>query len=63
MSEKEKLERHIKYLQAYHDDLDRQIKEDIRNYKDDQLVVSLKKKKLSLKDEIERCRSELENVV
>jgi hypothetical protein len=60
--DKNKLERHIYYLQAYHDDLDRQIKEDIRNYKDDALVATLKKKKLNLKDEIEQFKKQLEVV-
>lgn len=58
--DQDKLERHIYYLQAYHDDLDRQIEEDIRNYKDDSLVATLKKKKLHLKDEIEHFKKQLE---
>jgi hypothetical protein len=43
-----------------HDDLDKQINEDIKNYKDDKLVSVLKKKKLALKDEIERFKRDLE---
>jgi len=43
-----------------HDDLDRQIEEDIKNYKEDRLVSMLKKKKLALKYEIQRYRFDLE---
>ena len=58
--DKEKLARHIKHLQAYHDDLDKQINEDIKNYKEDSLVATLKKKKLHLKDEIENYKKSME---
>lgn len=57
-TESTKIERHIKHLQEIHDDLDKQIVEDIKNYKEDALVNVLKKKKLALKDEIERYRRE-----
>jgi hypothetical protein len=50
--------RHIAHLQELHNDLDKQIHDAIKNYKDDSLVTGLKKKKLALKDEIERFRNE-----
>jgi len=53
-----RLERHISHLQELHNDLDKQINDAIKNYKDDSLVTGLKKKKLALKDEIERFRNE-----
>ena len=56
----QKVQKHIDNLQALHDDLDKQIIEDIKNYKDDRLVSVLKKKKLALKDEISRFKRELE---
>lgn len=56
----QKVQKHIDHLQALHDDLDKQINEDIKNYKDDKLVSVLKKKKLALKDEISRFKRELE---
>ena len=54
------MQRHIDHLQKMHDDLDRQIEEDIKNYKEDRLVSMLKKKKLALKYEIQRYRFDLE---
>jgi hypothetical protein len=56
----QKVQKHIDHLQVLHDDLDKQIDEDIKNYKDDKLVSVLKKKKLALKDEIERFKRDLE---
>lgn len=57
-----KLEGHIQHLQQVHDDLDKQIKEDYIRYGNDALVQSLKKRKLHLKDEIERFKKDLEVV-
>lgn len=62
MITKEKLEHHIKHLQQEHDDLDLQIREDYAKHSDDRLVQILKKKKLHLKDEIEKFRKQLENL-
>lgn len=59
MLTKEKLEHHIKHLQQEHDDLDRQIQDDYAKHSDDRLVQILKKKKLNLKDEIERFKQQL----
>lgn len=57
-----KLEGHIQHLQQIHDDLDKQIEEDIKNYKEDRLVIALKKRKLQLKDEIGYYQKELEDL-
>ena len=57
-----KLEGHIQHLQQIHDDLDKQIEEDIKNYKEDRLVIALKKRKLQLKDEIGHYQKELEDL-
>ena len=46
-------QRHIDSLQKVHDDLDKEIQEQYKQYGDDALVMSLKKKKLQYKDEIE----------
>lgn len=56
MLTKEKLEHHIKHLQQEHDDLDKQIQEDYARHADDRLVQILKKKKLQLRDEIEKFK-------
>lgn len=58
----EKLLRHIDHLQQTHDDLDKQIVEDLKNYKEDRLVNALKKRKLQLKDEIQHYQKELEDL-
>jgi len=50
----DKKERHIKHLQTMHDELDEEIQRQYERYGDDNLVRVLKKKKLQLKDEIER---------
>jgi hypothetical protein len=45
--------RYIEHLQEVHDDLDKEIQIQYKQYGDDNLVKTLKKKKLQLKDEIE----------
>lgn len=55
----QKIQSHINHLQEVHDDLDKQINEDIKNYKEDRLITVLKKKKLAIKDEIELLKKEL----
>ncbi len=57
--DKEKIQHHIKHLQQMHDDLDKQIVEEVKHYGNDALVSLLKKKKLKLKDEIEGFKSQL----
>jgi hypothetical protein len=49
-----KKERHIAHLQKIHNELDEEIQRQYDRYGDDNLVKVLKKKKLQLKDEIER---------
>lgn len=56
----EKIQHHIRHLQEYHDDLDKQIEKDYEQYRDDRLVAVMKKKKLALKDEIEHFKKQLE---
>jgi hypothetical protein len=55
----QKLLAYIEHLQKIHDELDKQIEEDIKNYQEDRLVSVLKKKKLAIKDEIQKYNSEL----
>jgi hypothetical protein len=54
-----KIEGHIQNLQLQHDTLDKQIQEAVANYVSDEVVNSLKKHKLYLKDEIEIYTSKL----
>jgi len=56
-----KVERHIKHLQQIHDDLDKEIEIQFKQYGNDALVQTLKKKKLHLKDEIEQHKKTLES--
>jgi hypothetical protein len=51
-----KKERHIKHLQEVHDELDKEIQKQYSEYGNDSLVSSMKKRKLQLKDEIERTK-------
>lgn len=55
----QKIQHHIKHLQEMHDDLDKEIQKQYDEYGDDMLVNYLKKKKLSLKDEIESLKKHL----
>ena len=52
----EKFQRHIQHLQKVHDDLDKEIQEQFKQYGNDALVSTLKKKKLQYKDEIENLK-------
>ena len=54
-----KVERHIQHLQEVHDDLDKEIEKQYKEYGNDSLVQTLKKKKLHLKDEIEHYKNTL----
>lgn len=51
-----KVERHIKHLQEQHDELDRKILHHHREYGDDGIISTMKKKKLKLKDEIQNFK-------
>ena len=46
-----------------HRELDRVIENSYNHYANDLKIKELKAKKLRVKDEIERCRSDLENLV
>jgi len=52
-----KVEGHIQHLQEVHDGLDKEIQQQIKDYGNDALVQTLKKKKLHLKDEIEHLKN------
>lgn len=49
-----KITYHIEVLKQKHDELDRAIKDDYKNYVDDMIIEKKKKEKLALKDEIEK---------
>lgn len=49
-----KITYHIEVLKQKHDELDRQIQDDYKNYVDDMIIERKKKEKLALKDEIEK---------
>ena len=53
------IKHHIKHLEDMHKDLDKQVQEDYKQYGDDRLVNTLKKKKLHLKDEIEHFKRQI----
>lgn len=55
-----KVEGHIQHLQEVHDQLDKEIEKQFKEYGNDALVQTLKKKKLHLKDEIEQYKKQLE---
>ena len=55
----EKLKHHISHLQEQHDALDKQIQELYSHHADDFKVEELKKKKLHLKDEIEKSKQQI----
>lgn len=50
------LKNHISHLEHVHDTLDRKVKAMEETYKDNLTVQEMKKKKLYIKDEINRCR-------
>ena len=55
----EKIKHHIAHLQEQHDALDKQIQELYAHHTDDFKVEDLKKKKLHLRDEIERFKNQV----
>jgi len=54
-----KVERHLDHLQELHHDLDVAIQKYYDEYGDDLNLTKLKKKKLKLKEEIEKHKKEL----
>lgn len=59
---KDKMQNHIKHLQEKHDKLDKEITAMYLDSVSDLVVEKAKKEKLKLKDEIERCKSQLESL-
>jgi hypothetical protein len=53
------LKHHISHLENTHDTLDRKIRAMEASYKDNLTIQEMKKKKLHVKDEIDRCRHKL----
>ena len=62
MLTKEKLEHHISHLQEKHDKLDKDITELYNQHGNDMKIETLKKVKLHVKDEIEKCRRQIEDL-
>jgi hypothetical protein len=56
------IKHHIKHLEDMHKDLDKQVQEDYKHFGNDNLVSVLKKKKLQIKDDIERLKRQLETL-
>jgi hypothetical protein len=59
MLTKEKLQHHIKHLEEQHRTLDKEITEMDCHWDESVECHRLKKKRLKLKDEIERCKGQL----
>ena len=57
------LKRHIDHLESSHQTLDRKIKAMEESYGGNDTIHEMKKKKLYLKDEIEKCRHQLEKML
>jgi hypothetical protein len=55
----EKLNNHIKVLQERHDLMDSEIKRVESTHGNQMMIVDLKKKKLKLKDEIEKLKTQV----
>jgi uncharacterized protein YdcH (DUF465 family) len=56
---KEKIERHMHALQEKHDILDKEIKDAYMDNVGDLEVEKMKKQKLKLRDEIESCKKQI----
>jgi hypothetical protein len=52
----EKIKHHIQHLEKEHDELEHDLVEQQKHYGEDRLVTIIKKKKLQIKDEIQRMR-------
>ncbi len=55
----ESLKRHIDHLEHVHANLDRKVQALEQSYEDNITIQGIKKKKLHIKDEIEKCRHKL----
>ena len=52
-----KVERHIEHLKQQHSILDKELREELIHFGDEKLIHDIKKKKLHIKDEIERLKN------
>ena len=59
MMTEEKMNAHIKVLQERHDLMDSEIKRVESTHGNQMMIVDLKKKKLKLKDEIEKLKTQV----
>jgi hypothetical protein len=59
MITREKLQNHIKHLQEKHDILDKEIKDAYMDNVGDLEIEKMKKQKLKMKDEIESCKKQI----
>lgn len=59
MTDSLKIEHHIQHLKEMHDKLDVEITQRENNHQYGNMVVDLKKKKLKLKDQIEKFKKQL----
>lgn len=59
MLTKEKLKHHISHLQEKHEKIDKDITELYNQHGNDMKIETLKKVKLHVKDEIEKCRRQI----
>lgn len=62
MITKEKLEHHISHLENQHREIDKQITELDCHWDESRECHELKKKRLKLKDEIEKCKRQLQSL-
>lgn len=62
MLTKEKLEHHISHLQEKHNKVDKDIIELYNEHGNDMKIENLKKVKLHIKDEIAKCRKQIEGL-
>jgi uncharacterized protein YdcH (DUF465 family) len=62
MITKEKLEHHWSHLKEKHDRMDKEIKDAYLDNVSDIEVEKMKKQKLKLKDEMEACKRQIENL-
>ena len=58
----EKLKHHLSHLKEKHDKLDKEIKDAYLDNVSDIEVEKMKKQKLKLKDEMDACKTQIENL-
>jgi hypothetical protein len=62
MLTREKIEHHISHLQDKHNKIDKDITELYNQHGNDMKIETLKKVKLHIKDEIEKCRRQIDGL-